>query len=47
VETTEQARTARDAGCGELQGYLYSRPLLPHDAGPWLGPLTEQCPPLV
>ncbi len=46
VETTEQARTARDAGCGELQGYLYSRPLLPHDAGPWLGPLTEQRPPL-
>lgn len=36
VETTEQADTARDAGCGELQGYLYSRPLLPQDAGPWL-----------
>lgn len=37
VETTEQAHTARDAGCSELQGYLYSRPLLPQDAGPWLG----------
>lgn len=46
VETVEQAHTARDAGCGELQGYLYSRPLLPHDAGPWLGPLTAQRPAL-
>lgn len=36
VETEEQAHTARDAGCGELQGYLYSRPLLPQDVGPWL-----------
>ncbi|OGB29127.1 MAG: hypothetical protein A3F78_15185 [Burkholderiales bacterium RIFCSPLOWO2_12_FULL_61_40] len=45
IETAEQAHTARDAGCGELQGYLYSRPLLPQDAGAWLGPLVvEQVP---
>jgi diguanylate cyclase (GGDEF)-like protein len=36
VETTEQARAARDAGCGELQGYLYSKPLTAEDAGVWL-----------
>jgi EAL domain-containing protein (putative c-di-GMP-specific phosphodiesterase class I) len=36
VETAEQASSARDAGCGELQGYLYSRPLSAADAGSWL-----------
>lgn len=36
VETSAQAGAARDAGCGELQGYLYSKPLSPLDAGPWL-----------
>jgi diguanylate cyclase (GGDEF)-like protein len=36
VETVEQASAARDAGCGELQGYLYSRPLSATDAGNWL-----------
>lgn len=36
VETSAQAGAARAAGCGELQGYLYSRPLLPQDVGPWL-----------
>jgi diguanylate cyclase (GGDEF)-like protein/PAS domain S-box-containing protein len=36
VETSAQAEAARDAGCGELQGYLYARPLSPQDAGQWL-----------
>ena len=36
VETLAQAATARDAGCGELQGYLYSKPLQIQDVGPWL-----------
>jgi EAL domain-containing protein (putative c-di-GMP-specific phosphodiesterase class I) len=36
VETLAQAATARDAGCGELQGYLYSKPLQTQDVGPWL-----------
>ncbi len=40
VETPEQARAARDAGCGELQGFLYSQPLLAQDAGLWLAPLA-------
>ena len=36
VETLAQAATARDAGCGELQGYFYSKPLQTQDVGPWL-----------
>jgi EAL domain-containing protein (putative c-di-GMP-specific phosphodiesterase class I) len=36
VETQEQAIAARDAGCGELQGYLFSRPLVASDADAWL-----------
>ncbi len=36
VETVAQAHAARDAGCGELQGYLYSKPLAPDDVRPWL-----------
>jgi diguanylate cyclase (GGDEF)-like protein/PAS domain S-box-containing protein len=36
VETVEQADAARDAGCHDLQGYLYSRPLSAVDAGLWL-----------
>ncbi len=36
VETESQARAAREAGCGELQGYLYSRPLSAQDVGAWL-----------
>lgn len=42
VETVAQAGAARDAGCGELQGYLYSRPLLPRDVGPWLARMLGQ-----
>ncbi len=42
VETVAQAAAARDAGCGELQGYLYSRPLLPRDVGPWLARMLGQ-----
>jgi diguanylate cyclase (GGDEF)-like protein/PAS domain S-box-containing protein len=36
VETLAQADTARDAGCGELQGYLYSKPLQSQDVEAWL-----------
>ena len=42
VETVAQARAAREAGCGELQGYLYSRPLSPVDVGPWLDQLSTR-----
>jgi EAL domain-containing protein (putative c-di-GMP-specific phosphodiesterase class I) len=36
VETATQAGAARQAGCSELQGYLYSRPLPAKDVGIWL-----------
>ncbi|OYU45857.1 MAG: GGDEF domain-containing protein [Burkholderiales bacterium PBB4] len=36
VETTEQAEAARLAGCGELQGYLYAKPLRSEHAEQWL-----------
>jgi diguanylate cyclase (GGDEF)-like protein/PAS domain S-box-containing protein len=36
VETQAQAQCARDAGCTQLQGYLYSRPFDAVQAGRWL-----------
>jgi diguanylate cyclase (GGDEF)-like protein/PAS domain S-box-containing protein len=42
VETADQASAAREAGCGELQGYLYSKPLVVQDVGPWLQRLDTQ-----
>jgi diguanylate cyclase (GGDEF)-like protein len=36
VETEEQAVSARDAGCTELQGFLYAMPLSVEDAAAWL-----------
>ncbi len=36
VEPQAQSAAARDAGCSELQGYLYSKPLAPADVRPWL-----------
>ena len=36
VETTAQADAARLAGCGELQGYLYAKPLRPEHAAQWM-----------
>lgn len=42
VETAEQADATREAGCGELQGYLYSKPLVVQDIGPWLQRLGTQ-----
>ncbi|WP_367850265.1 putative bifunctional diguanylate cyclase/phosphodiesterase [Rhodoferax sp. WC2427] len=36
IETPAQARIARLAGCLELQGDLFAKPLTPHDAGQWL-----------
>ncbi len=43
VETDAQARWLREAGCAELQGYLYARPMPADDVtalagrGPWAG----------
>ncbi|MFS2136068.1 putative bifunctional diguanylate cyclase/phosphodiesterase [Duganella sp. Dugasp56] len=36
IETLEQAIAARDAGCHELQGFFYARPLTVADAGDWM-----------
>ena len=36
VETAEQAQSAMQAGCHELQGYLFSKPMQQQDAGLWL-----------
>lgn len=36
VETTAQADAARLAGCGELQGFLYAKPLRPEHAAQWM-----------
>lgn len=36
VETEDQAAAARDAGCTELQGFLYAMPLSVEDAAAWL-----------
>ena len=34
--TTAQAEAARLAGCGELQGFLYAKPLRPEHAAQWM-----------
>jgi len=36
VETAEQSQAALQAGCHELQGYLFSKPMTHQDAGLWL-----------
>lgn len=36
VERAEEAVWLRDAGCNELQGYLFSKPMAPKDAEEWL-----------
>ncbi len=36
IETLEQAEVARAAGCHELQGELFAKPLKPADAARWL-----------
>ena len=36
VETQEQAWAAQQAGCHEIQGYFYARPLAPEMASQWL-----------
>ena len=36
VERGEEAQWLRDAGCDELQGYLFSRPLAAEAVQPWL-----------
>ena len=41
VETTEQADAARLAGCGELQGFLYAKPLRPEHAAQWMMSMAD------
>ena len=41
VETHAQADAARLAGCGELQGYLYAKPLPPELAEQWLVAMAD------
>ncbi len=41
VETTEQADAARLAGCAELQGYLYAKPLRPEHAAQWMMSMAD------
>ena len=41
VETTAQADAARLAGCGELQGYLFAKPLPPEQAAQWMVSMAE------
>lgn len=36
VETTQEEDMLRRQGCDEIQGYLYSRPLVPRDLAQWL-----------
>ncbi|MBK7279965.1 putative bifunctional diguanylate cyclase/phosphodiesterase [Candidatus Aalborgicola defluviihabitans] len=42
VETTAQTIAARDAGCAELQGFLYAQPLSVQDAEGWLERFAER-----
>ena len=41
VETQVQAEAARLAGCGELQGFLYSKPLRPEHAAQWINEMED------
>lgn len=41
VETTAQADAARLAGCGELQGFLFAKPLRPEHAALWLTSMAD------
>ena len=41
VETQAQADSARQAGCAELQGYLYAKPLSPEHAEQWLNSMVD------
>lgn len=36
VETEAQARFLQDINCAESQGYLYAKPMMPHDFEAWL-----------
>gem|GEM_PF-5356586 len=36
VETAQEEDMLRRQGCDEIQGYLYSRPLVPRDLASWL-----------
>jgi diguanylate cyclase (GGDEF)-like protein/PAS domain S-box-containing protein len=44
IETQAQAEAARSAGCNELQGYLFSRPLSAAQAAEWLDRHTLTAP---
>ena len=41
VETAAQADAARLAGCGELQGFLYAKPLRPEHAAQWMVSMAD------
>lgn len=41
VETIEQAEAARLAGCAELQGFLYAKPLRPEHAAQWMMSMAD------
>ncbi|OYT93866.1 MAG: GGDEF domain-containing protein [Burkholderiales bacterium PBB3] len=41
VETPAQAEAARLAGCGELQGFLYAKPLHPEHAAQWMVSMAD------
>jgi EAL domain-containing protein (putative c-di-GMP-specific phosphodiesterase class I) len=42
VETKEQARVLREQECDEVQGFLFSRPVLPDALTPMLKPLIKK-----
>ncbi len=44
VETEAQAEILRKLGCDEAQGYLYAKPMLIDDLGPWLAQRTGGLP---
>ena len=46
VETTEQASFLRDHGCDEMQGFLFSKPVIPEQLADLLRPPLHLSPPL-
>jgi diguanylate cyclase (GGDEF)-like protein len=46
VETIEQARFLRDHGCDEMQGFLFSKPVMPEQLADLLRPSLDRSPPL-
>ena len=46
VETTEQASFLRDHGCDQMQGFLFSKPVMPEQLADLLRPPLHLSPPL-